>query len=246
MQCVREMYMFCRARNLREVWAYLWNSWYRKDMWILWARSSDPGRISCLRTTMITENHWKLLKHSDLHFFLHPRLNQTTFIIITQTVPRNIDKAHRLQHDYRTGHPGPQTTFQEVMKKEWKLLQGRNMSARDYHNDVKKWTCACGQQALQAQHLCKHLVHAAGNPPPEFFTEIHRRRVQPLYRHSFLGNIPENHDADCISDGDDYGTELRVSSSRKHHLEPKPGCSLHLSNKRARLTDADVAEIEEV
>lgn len=77
--CVRQMYTFCKARGLREVWAYMWNQWYRPPMWRLWARSTSP-RLSRLRTTMTTENHWKQIKHDYLlretRFFLsRKRLN---------------------------------------------------------------------------------------------------------------------------------------------------------------------------
>lgn len=41
-RCVHEMYTFCKERGLREVWAYMWTSWYSSKMWPLWARSSSP------------------------------------------------------------------------------------------------------------------------------------------------------------------------------------------------------------
>ncbi|KAF8318862.1 uncharacterized protein EI90DRAFT_2941296 [Cantharellus anzutake] len=62
--CVYDMYVFCREHGLTEAWAYLWNSWYSK--WDLWAQSSCESRLSHVRTTMITENHWKSLKHGYL------------------------------------------------------------------------------------------------------------------------------------------------------------------------------------
>ncbi|KAF8904195.1 hypothetical protein CPB85DRAFT_1151340, partial [Mucidula mucida] len=38
-QAVHDMYSFCFQRGLREVWAYMWNSWYCPTMWKLWVRS---------------------------------------------------------------------------------------------------------------------------------------------------------------------------------------------------------------
>ncbi|KAI9067852.1 hypothetical protein FKP32DRAFT_1600894 [Trametes sanguinea] len=35
---VEEMYRHCKSNHLREVWAYLWNSWYSRSRWKLWAR----------------------------------------------------------------------------------------------------------------------------------------------------------------------------------------------------------------
>jgi len=32
-----EMYLHCKNNHLREVWAYLWTSWYGPDKWKLWA-----------------------------------------------------------------------------------------------------------------------------------------------------------------------------------------------------------------
>ncbi|KAF7350610.1 SWIM-type domain-containing protein [Mycena sanguinolenta] len=36
---VLQMYKFCVEAGLREVWAYLWENWYRSSRWELWARS---------------------------------------------------------------------------------------------------------------------------------------------------------------------------------------------------------------
>lgn len=49
---VKQMYDFCVANDLREAWAYLWENWYRKGRWELWARC-EYERIPRLKTTMI-------------------------------------------------------------------------------------------------------------------------------------------------------------------------------------------------
>jgi hypothetical protein len=51
---VKRIYEFCRDHDLRELWAYLWENWYRADRWGLWARSSHP-EIPRLKTTMMVE-----------------------------------------------------------------------------------------------------------------------------------------------------------------------------------------------
>ncbi|KAJ7833625.1 hypothetical protein B0H14DRAFT_2364226, partial [Mycena olivaceomarginata] len=52
---VMQMYKFCFEHGLREVWAYLWENWYRPSRWKLWARSVHE-QIPVLKTTMILEN----------------------------------------------------------------------------------------------------------------------------------------------------------------------------------------------
>ena len=52
---VKQMYNFCVASDLRELWAYLWGNWYRSSRWELWARSVYP-EIPVLKTTMILES----------------------------------------------------------------------------------------------------------------------------------------------------------------------------------------------
>ena len=52
---VKEMYQYCVKYDLRECWAYLWENWYRRGRWELWARCSH-GEIAILKTTMICES----------------------------------------------------------------------------------------------------------------------------------------------------------------------------------------------
>jgi len=51
---VRQIYHYCQDNDLREVWAYLWENWYRADRWLLWARSMFH-EIPRLKTTMMVE-----------------------------------------------------------------------------------------------------------------------------------------------------------------------------------------------
>ena len=52
---VQRMYDFCVKHELPEVWVYLWENWYRKGRWELWARSAHK-LIPVLKTTMIIES----------------------------------------------------------------------------------------------------------------------------------------------------------------------------------------------
>lgn len=59
----------------------------------------------------------------------------------------------------------------------------KSTSDKTYMTDVSKWTCNCGHQEYNCQHLCKHLVQAVGLPEKCFFRDLVRRRVVPIYRH---------------------------------------------------------------
>ena len=52
---VQQMYNYCVKHELPEVWAYLWENWYRKGRWELWARAVHD-MIPILKTTMILES----------------------------------------------------------------------------------------------------------------------------------------------------------------------------------------------
>jgi hypothetical protein len=52
---VQQMYRFCIRNEIPEVWAYLWENWYREGRWNLWARSAHK-LIPMLKTTMILES----------------------------------------------------------------------------------------------------------------------------------------------------------------------------------------------
>ncbi|CAG8815111.1 20890_t:CDS:1, partial [Gigaspora rosea] len=74
-QSTYEIYNFCVNNDLRHVWIYLWNSWYQKEAWVLWARSAVPGKICLFRTTMLCESHWKVIKRDYLLKFFRPRID---------------------------------------------------------------------------------------------------------------------------------------------------------------------------
>ncbi|KAF7978602.1 hypothetical protein HWV62_45332 [Athelia sp. TMB] len=84
---VLDMYSFCREHDLAQVWAYLWNCWYSPPQWPLWARSAAPG-IPRLKTTMVSEAQWKVIKHQDLATFNRPRLDLVIHVLINRLLPR--------------------------------------------------------------------------------------------------------------------------------------------------------------
>jgi hypothetical protein len=52
---VKQLWDFCVRYHLPELWAYMWNNWYRPSRWKLWARSQSQT-IPRLKTTMICES----------------------------------------------------------------------------------------------------------------------------------------------------------------------------------------------
>lgn len=52
---VKQMYQFCFQMKMLETWAYLWENWYRKGHWELWACSCHT-EIPILKTTIILES----------------------------------------------------------------------------------------------------------------------------------------------------------------------------------------------
>ena len=52
---VKQTYEFCVLHDLANLWAYLWENWYRRGRWELWARSGNPREIPRLKTTMFVE-----------------------------------------------------------------------------------------------------------------------------------------------------------------------------------------------
>ncbi|KAJ7721079.1 hypothetical protein DFH07DRAFT_691115, partial [Mycena maculata] len=95
---VLQMYKFCVEHGLPEVWAYLWENWYRRSRWELWARCAHP-EILVLKTTMILESHWRRIKHDFLHHFHMPRCDLLVWILVTKLAPCYYRKLDRLLTD---------------------------------------------------------------------------------------------------------------------------------------------------
>lgn len=118
---VRDMYTYCFENNLSQVWAYLWNCWYRPEKWILWARSASD-EISVLRTTMIIEGFWNKLKHSILTDFNSPRLDLVIHLIITLVIPDVRSRIDFLLDQRREGRPKSLAPWQRDFKHEFENL----------------------------------------------------------------------------------------------------------------------------
>lgn len=237
-EAVFEMYTFCHQRGIADAWAYMWNSWYTPERWKLWARSTQPKYISRIRTTMNAENFWKQMKHGPLHNLLRPRLDQLTWLIIHRVIPDYLLRADTLEDGHRLGRSNGLTPYQSYFKTDWKELEKKPVSKQDYKTDITMWTCQCGQQCFNCHHLCKHLVHAVGKPPVNFWRSIIRRRTQPIYRHPAIQGPSVSPDVidGSVTDGDDHDwqgdTSILEDSERWRSL--LTGASDRLLGKRRR------------
>ncbi|KAG0694190.1 hypothetical protein DFH29DRAFT_985319 [Suillus ampliporus] len=83
---VRQMYTFCKDRDLCELWAYLWENWYRRGRFELWACSTGD-KVPQLKTTMIMESHWRHIKVDYLMHFSKPRVDLLIWILVVKTRP---------------------------------------------------------------------------------------------------------------------------------------------------------------
>ena len=177
---VYETYLHCKNNHLREVWAYLWMSWYSPDKWKLWARSAHPQAIPRKRTTMVVEAMWRNFKHLVLYLYNRPRVDFATFALVTQALPGYRHKLLRILNDPRKGRATTLHGEQIPIKKAWLLLRDRKINGT-YITDVKTWTCSCGRQKFHSYLLCKHLVQGVARPPPSWWTTIVRRHTPPFY-----------------------------------------------------------------
>ncbi|KAG6835378.1 hypothetical protein H0H93_002014, partial [Arthromyces matolae] len=191
---VRNMYSFCVEHDLPHLWAYLWQNWYRKGRWELWARSASKI-IPVLKTTMILESHWRRIKHDFLHHFHMPRCDLLAWILVVKLAPTYYRKLNRLLSE--TGRYRELSSWRKGFKREWKKLAKTPISLPlndAYRPDAHKMVCTCPYLATSRFLLCKHVVQAVHPVPPVFFLEVKRQRTAPIWVHPTLK--PLDSDAD--------------------------------------------------
>ncbi|KAG6863348.1 hypothetical protein C0991_006561, partial [Blastosporella zonata] len=135
---VQNIYNFCVGHDLPHLWAYLWENWYRKGRWELWARSASE-MIPVLKTTMILESHWRRIKHDFLHHFHMPRCDLLAWILVVKLAPSYYQKLNRLLTE--TGRYRELPSWRKGFKREWKKLARTpiSMPLNDaYRPDPKK------------------------------------------------------------------------------------------------------------
>ncbi|EAU90664.2 hypothetical protein CC1G_03933 [Coprinopsis cinerea okayama7 len=183
---VSQMYMYCISNELPEVWAYLWENWYREGRWELWARSVH-SQIPVLKTTMILEAHWRRIKRDFLNKFHMPRCDLLAWILVTKLAPTYYRKLARVFTD--TGRYRELASWRKDFKKRWRALETRPITQPmndAYRPDVALWVCTCPSFATSRFLLCKHLIQRVHPVPALFFAEVKRARTTPFWSHSTL------------------------------------------------------------
>ncbi|KAJ7642146.1 hypothetical protein FB45DRAFT_365933 [Roridomyces roridus] len=198
---VLQMYKFCVEHDLREVWAYLWENWYRRSRWELWARSVHTN-IAFLKTTMMLESHWRRIKHDFLHHFHMPRCDLLAWILVVKLAPNYYRKLDRLLTD--TGRYRELPCWRKDFKRAWRKLEKTPITLpvnEAYRTDAKKGLCTCPSLATSRFLICKHVVQAAERVPPVFFLEVKRQRTAPFWIHPSLRPLSDENDTHTTSDG---------------------------------------------
>lgn len=185
---VREMYRHCKLNRLPEVWAYLWNSWYTRPRWKLWARSAYAASIPRKRTTMIVESLWRNLKRLVLHMYNRPPIDLALYAIVTKAIPPYRVTLSEIITNSRSGRAAACSNAQRALKRAWERLRKVPVHG-NYTTNVARWTCDCGSQKYHANLLCKHLVHKAGALPAEWWPNAVRYHIQPFYTVPINGKI---------------------------------------------------------
>ncbi|KAJ3985287.1 hypothetical protein F5890DRAFT_1409822 [Lentinula detonsa] len=183
---VKKIYSFCVKNDLREVWAYIWENWYRAGRWELWARSVDNG-IAILKTTMMVEAHWRRIKHDFLHHFHSPRIDLLAWILITKLAPPYYHRLSQMMTD--SGRYRNLASWRKGFKAEWKKLEKRPITyplSDKYRPDPSRWVCGCPSFYKSRFLICKHLVQAVEPVPVTFFLEVKRNRSTPFWSHKAL------------------------------------------------------------
>ncbi|KAF7426653.1 hypothetical protein PC9H_009022 [Pleurotus ostreatus] len=183
---VKQMYDFCVANDLREAWAYLWENWYRKGRWELWARC-EYERIPRLKTTMILESHWRRIKKDFLHHFHKPRVDLLVWILVTKMAPAYYRKLDLATRDIGRFRELP--SWRKAFKRDWKRALKKPITVPlniKYRPDTYRWVCTCPHFSKSRFLLCKHLVQAAPPVEPIFFLEVIRNRTTPFWTHVSL------------------------------------------------------------
>lgn len=189
-ECVREMYNWCHARDYFRLWSYMWLNWYAPDKWSIWARSASPY-VSVLKTTMIVESHWRKVKHDYLHRFNRPRIDLVTWILCTRVIPDSIEQLNMMTNPRPAQRRFNLASWRSKWTKEWERLEAKATEVslekiRFYHTDPRRFVCACPAFLLSRFLVCKHIVRCLETIPrhqrPLLKRNVQRHRCAPFWR----------------------------------------------------------------
>lgn len=155
---MNELYRYYLVNNFHRLWAYCWINWYRPTQWKLWARSAHEEEIPVLKTTMIVESHWRVVKHDYLHRLNRPRVDLVTLVLSSRMIPRALKTMHAiLEKNTRKAT----SSWRKPFKQKWKKFANHAVSPQklnQYHTDPHLWSYACSSFLLNGFNICKHLV----------------------------------------------------------------------------------------
>ncbi|KAF5324215.1 hypothetical protein D9619_011369 [Psilocybe cf. subviscida] len=184
---VQQMYTFCHNNGLPELWAYLWENWYRSGRWELWARSVHE-LIPVLKTTMILESHWRRIKHDFLHHFKMPRCDLLAWILVKKLANSYYIKLDNLLMP--NGRYHELCSWRKAFKNAWRKNEMKETTLPSnsdaYCPNAQKWVCTCPAFVTSRFLMCKHLVQLVRCVPPRFFLKVKRRRSTPFWEHQSL------------------------------------------------------------
>ncbi|KAE8233193.1 hypothetical protein CF326_g1770 [Tilletia indica] len=188
-QAATEAYQHCHAKGWARVWAYLWANWYRREDWERWARSACAESVPVLKTTMICESHWRVVKHDYLHRFARPRIDHVTHIIRTRLVPQLCARVGALlSGNTRMAMPSWRRAFVVEWRKREDTDEVSAETLARYRTCPHLWICAC-ESFLQSRFLfCKHLIKMSEPMSTTALKQMHRHRTPPFWTHA--GMIP--------------------------------------------------------
>ncbi|KAF7300749.1 SWIM-type domain-containing protein [Mycena kentingensis (nom. inval.)] len=202
---VDQLYKFCVKYNLRGPWAYLWENWYRLGRWELWTRAAH-STIPRLRTTMICESHWRLIKEDYLPHFHSPRVDMLAWVLVKKLGSTYVDKLNKLMTRSVRVIVEDLPSWRKTFRTQWRNLELRDvaMQARVdhvYRPNVDDWVCSCPAFKISRFLICKHLVQLVRHVPTRFFREAQRNRTTPFWKHRHL--IPLAAEGAADEDDDD-------------------------------------------
>ncbi|KAK0542406.1 hypothetical protein OC845_006637, partial [Tilletia horrida] len=107
----------CKAHGWPRVWAYLCSNWYTRGEWELWARAANES-VLILKSTMITESLWRVIKHDFLHRFARPRIDLVAHVLRTRVIPAAAQRVTAvLQDSYRAARPAWRAEFVKTWRR---------------------------------------------------------------------------------------------------------------------------------
>ncbi|KAI5452823.1 hypothetical protein NCC49_006363 [Naganishia albida] len=208
-----DIYKFCFNHDLPELWAYLYMAWYRPEVWVLWARSASP-EIPVLRTTMIVESHWRLIKRDYLGN-KRPTLPSLVYTLCHTILPRSVGYIGV----FGTGADGKhKSSWRKTFKAEYGIAEKAKLTtpSQQYFTDQELGVCGCPSFLLSRFLLCKHLYRGRRRTPHWYHT-VRRFRQAPFWREPMhTAHDTDDDDPDAESMGlHDLGGEQREGNHRR-------------------------------